>query len=255
MPWNAQKYLAFGGERTRPAADLLVRLPNTSPQTIVDLGCGPGNSTALLQARFPEASLVGLDSSEDMLNKARAANVRASFVLGDITSFEPEEPVDIMFANASLHWVNNHERQFPKLLGFVAKGGSLAVQMPNNFREPTHALLRQIASLPAFAEQLAGKLQPVNVLDACSYHRLLTPFGQVDLWETTYLHSLAGEDAVLDWVRGTTLLPVRKTLSASAYAEFEREYGAALKVAYPQEKNGRTLLPFRRIFLVVQKTT
>lgn len=255
MPWSSRTYLTFGNERTRPAADLLARLPDCSPEHVVDLGCGPGNSTALLCARFPNARIVGVDSSEDMLKKARSANLKATFILADLQQHVPDKPVDVLFANAVLHWIDDHAALFPKLCAQLGRGGLLAVQMPNNFAEPTHTLMRQVASMPAFQAKLDGQLQPVAVQSPRVYHRLLSPIGLVDLWETTYYHVLSGRDPVLDWVRGTTLVPVRKALSASDYATFEETYGALLREAYPQEEDGRTILPFRRIFIVVQKTT
>lgn len=255
MPWRATTYLAHGGERTRAAVDLLARVPCASPQSVVDLGCGPGNSTEVLRARWPSASILGLDTSEDMLAKARSSGIAASFVRADVATWGPEAPVDVIFANAVLHWLPEHAQLFPRLMRFVAPGGALAVQMPNNFAAPTHQIMRELAASPPFADVLSAALPKVSVLEAAAYYRLLAPFGQVDLWETTYFHELTGQDPVLSWVRGTTLVPVRDALSASAYSAFEKEYAARLRAAYPQEKSGTTLLPFRRIFVVVQKTT
>jgi trans-aconitate 2-methyltransferase len=253
MTWNASRYLVFGGERTRAAADLLARVPCESPKVVVDLGCGPGNSTEILCDRFPQANVIGLDTSEDMLARARTRNacMRASFVRGDVATWTPEAPVDLVFANAVLHWLPDHAELFPRFVRALAKGGVLAVQMPRNFEAPTHRILRALAEEPPWAERLQGVIPPVSVLDPASYHRMLRPFGEVDVWETSYLHALTGPDPVLAWVHGTALVPVRETLDANRYAEFEKEYGARLREAYPPEGDGTTLLPFQRVFVVV----
>jgi trans-aconitate 2-methyltransferase len=253
MVWSASQYLAFGGERTRAAADLLARVPCESPSAVVDLGCGPGNSTEILVARYPDANVIGLDTSEDMLARARKNPRlgRASFVEGDVATWTPEAPVDLVFANAVLHWLPDHASLFPRLVRGLAKGGVLAAQMPKNFDAPTHRLLGEVAAEPPWANLLERAIPPVSVLDAAPYQRLLRGFGRVDVWETEYLHTLEGPDPVLAWVRGTALVPVREALPREMYAAFEVEYGARLREAYPPEEDGTTLLPFRRIFIVL----
>ena len=251
MTWNAATYLAFGGERTRAAIDLLHRVPIASPEAVVDLGCGPGNSTELLRARFPEARIVGVDSAPDMIARATRSGVQAEWLLADAATWSPTAPVDLVFANALLHWLPDHARLLPRLAGYLRPGGVLAVQMPKNFEAPTHRLMRAVAGDGPWAETLGARLPEVSVLDAQSYVRLLRGLGRVDVWETEYLHVLEGPDPVLGWVRGTALVPVKEALSAEMYADFEAAYAARLREAYPPEEDGKTLLPFRRIFVVV----
>ncbi len=251
MTWNAATYLAFGGERTRAAMDLLQRVPLDAPELVVDLGCGPGNSTELLRTRYPEARLVGVDAAPDMLARAASSGVRAEWREGDVATWSPPEPVDLLFANAVLHWLPDHARLLPRLVGHLRPGGVLAAQMPRNFAAPTHRLMRAVAADGPWAEALAARLSEVSVLDAPGYQRLLRPLGRVDVWETEYLHVLRGPDPVLGWVRGTALVPVKEALSAEMYAGFEAAYAARLREAYPPEEDGTTLLPFRRIFVVV----
>lgn len=251
MTWSAATYLAFGGERTRAAMDLLQRVPLEAPEVVVDLGCGPGNSTELLRARYPEARIVGVDAAPDMLARAQRSGVQAEWQAGDVATWSPQAPVDLLFANAVLHWLPDHARLLPKLVAHLRPGGVLAAQMPRNFEAPTHRLMRAVAADGPWAATLAARLPAVSVLDAPGYQRLLRPLGRVEVWETEYLHVLRGPDPVLGWVRGTTLVPVQEALSEEMYADFEAAYAARLREAYPPEEDGTTLLPFRRIFVVV----
>jgi trans-aconitate 2-methyltransferase len=253
MTWSPERYLAFGDERTRPAIDLLARVPLVAAARVVDLGCGPGNSTALLAARWPGAVVTGVDSSTAMLAKARASGVPARWVEADIATWTADDPLDLIFANAALHWVEDHATLLPRLLGGLRPGGALAVQMPRNFAAPSHALLRATAAQEPWAGRLAGVLDREPVAAPPWYYRLLAPrAAALDIWETEYLHVLDGDDPVLRWAGGSALHPVREALEPEAFAAFEAAYAARLREAYPKGADGRTLFPFRRLFIVAQ---
>jgi len=251
--WNPAQYMKgnMGDLRTRPVHDLIARIPVEGAQRVVDLGCGPGNSTAPLKARWPEAAVSGIDSNPAMLEKARASHRDLTFDQGDISVWRPDGPVDVIFANASIHWVPEHKTLLPRLLGHLNSGGCLAIQQPNNFAAPSHALIAEVADLPDFRDALAGKLVGDFVRDVRFYHDLLRPLtSHLDIWETEYAQPLIGDDPVLEWVRGTTLLPVRQALSDEAFAAYESIYRQKLRTAYPKAPDGTTLFPFRRMFMV-----
>jgi trans-aconitate 2-methyltransferase len=251
MSWNPERYLAFGGERTRPAVDLLARVPLAAPARVADLGCGPGNSTALLAARWPDAEVIGIDSSREMLAKAEADGIRASWQQADIASWTPDAPFDLLFSNAALQWVPDHAGLLPRLLGHLRPGGVLAVQMPRNFAAPSHTLLRAVANEGPWAERLAPRLDGKPVAAPECYHDLLAPHAAaLDIWQTEYMHVLDGDDPVLSWVRSTALRPVSAALNAAEQAGFEAEYARRLRAAYPRRPDGHTLFPFRRLFMV-----
>jgi trans-aconitate 2-methyltransferase len=249
--WDPAAYLRFAGERARPFLDLLARVDVSAPGTVVDLGCGDGSTTALLADRWPAARVTGIDSSPEMLTVA-PRRPQLEFRLGDVRDWQPQEPVDVVVCNAVLHWVPGHERLLARWAQWLAPGGALAVQVPGNFRAPTHALLAGLCRAPAWAERLADAAPaPSAVLEPAGYLDVLTGAGlSADVWETTYLHVLSGEDPVLAWVRSTALRPVLARLDEAAAAVFTAEYAAALRAAYPRRPDGSTLLPFRRLFAV-----
>jgi len=251
MTWNPERYLAFGGERTRPAVDLLARVPLARPARVADLGCGPGNSTRLLCERWPEADVVGIDSSAAMLAKAEGSGIQARWLESDIAAWTPDAPYDLLFSNAALHWLPDHARLLPRLLGHLRPGGGLAIQMPRNFTAPAHTLLREVASAGPWAERLAPRLAEEPVAAPEWYHDLLAPLAAaLDIWQTEYLHVLDGDDPVLNWVRGSALRPVIAALSAEEQVLLEAEYARRLRLAHPKRPDGHTLFPFRRLFIV-----
>lgn len=250
--WDPGQYLkgAMGDLRTRPAVDLLNRVIHDAPRRVVDLGCGPGNSTRLLRARWSGTSVSGIDNSPAMLEKAAAEDAAIDWQLADIADWQPDADTDVIFANASLHWVPDHAGLFTRLARALPSGGVLAVQMPNNFAAPSHTLIREVAERPEFRAALTGKLVGDFVQPPSFYHGLLRALpGRVDVWETEYLQSLTGEDPVLEWVRGTTLLPVQQNLSADDFDSFTGIYRAQLRQAYPMASDGITVFPFRRMFI------
>jgi trans-aconitate 2-methyltransferase len=255
LTWNPERYLSFGDQRTRPALDLLARVPLMDATLIADLGCGPGNSTALLAERWPEAAIVGVDSSPEMLAKARASGVRATWLQADIAAWAPDRPLDLIYSNAALHWLGDHALLLPRLLSQLRAEGVLAVQMPRNFAAPSHTLLRATAANGPWAGRLAGILDERRVAAPEWYYDLLAPLAQgLDIWETEYLHVLEGDDPVLNWTRGTALRPLMQALDAEQFAAFEAAYAARLRTAYPRRADGRTPFPFRRLFIVAQRS-
>lgn len=255
--WNPQQYLKFSDHRLRPALELLARIPLETPETVVDLGCGAGNVTLALAKRWPAAQVYGLDNSMEMLAKARATSAAVNWREADAATWQPDEPVDIVYSNATLHWVDNHARLFPRLVTAVRKGGCLAVQMPRSWDLPSHRLMREVladhdgkgSTLGAAALRQAVARRWVD--DADRYYDLLSArVSDIDIWETEYLHLFDGEDPVLEWVHGTGLRPILKGLDDDERNTFLHEYRRRLKEAYPSCEDGRTLYHFRRLFIV-----
>jgi trans-aconitate 2-methyltransferase len=252
MSWHPERYLAFDDHRTRPAADLLARVPLRNPERVADLGCGPGNSTALLAARWPEARVVGVDSAPAMLATARASGVRAEWQEADIAAGAPDAPFDLVFSNAALQWLPDHAALLPQLLARVRPGGFLAIQMPHNFQAPSHALLRAVAAEGPWAARLPREMRPGPVAEPEWYCDLLAPrAASLDIWQTEYLQLLEGEDPVLRWTEATALRPVTLALDETEGEAFKAVYAARLRTAYPRRADGRTLFPFKRLFMVV----
>lgn len=252
--WDPATYLRFAGERARPFADLLARVDAADPRTVVDLGCGEGALTASLALRWPAARVIGVDSSSSMLAAAErhAQPGRVEFLAGDVRTWQPDGPVDVLVSNAVLHWVPGHERLVGRWGAALSPGGWLAVQVPGNVRAPTHALLAELCRAPEWADRLAGEAPaPGTVGDPADWFDVLAGAGlEPDVWETTYVHALQGPDPVLGWVRSTVLRPVLARLDDDAAARFTAQYAAALRAAYPARADGSTLLPFRRVFAV-----
>jgi trans-aconitate 2-methyltransferase len=261
MRWNPAQYLQFAGERLRPAMDLLARVPLERPGTIVDLGCGVGNVTMLLGERWPDAHIVGVDSSPDMLREARAAtrnDRRFTFVASDLAQWRPDAPVDLVYSNAALHWLPDHAALFARVATMVAQGGVLAVQMPDNFRAPSHTLIADIARSERWRTRLGGIVREPPVAVPADYYSWLAPLmAPVDIWLTEYLQILEprrdGEHPVAAWTRGTWLVPFLDALDEHDRAEFLGEYMQRLALEYPARHDGRTLFPFRRLFVVATR--
>ncbi len=251
VEWNPAQYLLFSEERVRPALDLMARVPTPRPARIVDLGCGAGNVTTILKHRFPEADVLGIDSSAAMLEKARDAAPNCRFAQADIAAWEPETTPDLIFSNAALHWTSEHETLFPRLLGLVARGGCLAVQMPAMHDAPLRALQYEVAAEGPWADHLRGIGSAPPILEAGIYWDLLRPrAASLDIWETIYLHPLQGEDAVVQWAMGTSLRPFLDALPAAEREAFRNAYAEAVRPHYPRRQDGTTLLPFRRLFII-----
>jgi len=251
MAWDPGQYLKFDDERIRPGRDLIGRIPSTAPRRIIDLGCGTGDLTAELAARWPDAQVSGLDSSPDMLATAQSRHPSVDWISSDIAAWSPDMTFDLIFSNAALHWLSDHRDLFPRLVASLAPGGVLAVQMPRNFDQPSHRLMNTVAEDGPWADRMADAIQPWPMLEPATYRLLLTPLSAaVDIWETIYWHVLDGDDPVLEWVRSTGLRPYLAALTDTERPAFEAAYAARLREAYPKQPDGKTLLPFRRLFLV-----
>lgn len=244
--WDPALYLDFDDHRARPFHDLLARVRAAAPRRVVDLGCGPGNMTALLAARWPEAVLEALDSSAEMVAAARGSGVPAQRQA--VEDWAPEPDTDLVVTNAVLQWVPTHRALLSAWLRALPAGATFAMQVPGNFAAPSHALARSLA-----AERGITLRGEVGVAEPAEYAALFAAAGaEVDVWETTYVHRLTGEDPVLHWISGTALRPVRDALAERDYEAFTADLAPRLREAYPADPKGHTWFPFRRIFAVAQ---
>ena len=256
--WNPQLYRQFEDERTRPAAELLARVPLEAPSRVVDLGCGPGNSTELLVRRFPGAQVLGIDTSESMLGSARARLPDTVFAWGDIATWAPAsdaEAPDLIYANAALQWVGDHQSLVPRLFAALAPGGVLAVQMPDNRAEPSHRHMRETAEMQPWAAPI-GDVNALRsgILPLADYYDMLAPHAaRVDVWHTVYQHPMASAQAIVEWVSGTGLKPFVDRLPPDLRPGYLAEYTRRIDAAYPARADGRRLLAFPRMFLVAQR--
>lgn len=256
MSWSAKQYVVFEDERTRPARDLLNAIPGKDVVSAIDLGCGPGNSTELLAAKFPKASVSGLDSSTDMIEAARKRLPKCEFNVNSIEAWNGPGSFDIILANAVLQWVPNHASLLPRLIERLGNQGSLAIQMPDNLNEPAHQLMRGIAGQQPWGHKLAeSSAERAAVESADWYYSLLRPLcSRVDIWRTTYHHPLAGgADAVVEWFKGSGLRPFLSLLNEVERDTYLSRYRAAIVDAYPALSDGTVLLPFPRLFIVATR--
>lgn len=253
--WDPRQYLRFSGERSRPFFDLLARVPDDNVRHAADLGCGPGELTHSLLARWPDAVIVGVDNSPDMLAAAARLPVspRLRFVEADLAMWQPDQPLDRIVSNAALQWLPNHAGLLERLVSLLAPGGVLAVQMPNNFDEPAHRLLAEVVTQEPWASAVGSWRERYFVETPAWYTDTLHALGvEVDAWETIYYHVLAGANAVLEWMKGTALRPVLTRLREDQQEPFLAVYGAKLLAAYPPGVHG-SLFPFRRLFLLARR--
>ncbi|HUN51936.1 MAG TPA: trans-aconitate 2-methyltransferase [Candidatus Sulfotelmatobacter sp.] len=252
--WDSQQYLKFAGERTQPSIDLAARVTLAAPRRVIDLGCGPGNSTAVLAARWPQAEITGLDNSREMLAQAKADHPDMRWIEGDIAGWQAEQPYDLVFTNAALQWVPDHARLMPALLAQVAPGGALAVQMPRNGDNPAHAAMRTVAAEGPWASRIARPRGNIAVEPPGFYYDLLRPLAKrFEVWETEYQHVLADVPAIVEWVRGTGLRPYIDPLGPDERKEFLARYLARLEQAYKPQADGKVILPFRRLFFIASR--
>ena len=249
--WDPAQYARFSDARTRPARELIARIPDRDYATIVDLGCGDGPVTALLVERWPTAQITGIDSSEPMLAKARELCPRVTFVEGDVATWQSTQPSDLIFSNATLQWLDRHDNLLPKLVRMLAPGGVVAIQMPGNFDAPSHRLLAALATSSNWNARTGHLVRHTPVQQPSYYVDLLAPLtGRIEVWETTDLLMLDGENAVLEWMKGTALRPYLTALSQTDAALFQQHLVERLSAANPRRPDGKTLFPFRRIYFV-----
>lgn len=253
--WDAGLYLRHGRERTQAAIDLAARVQFAGPRRIIDLGCGPGNSTAVLRARWPDAQITGLDQSEEMLAEARRAFPAGEWLRADIANWAAGQPYDLVYSNAALQWVHGHAQLIPHLLEQVAPGGALAVQMPAHFESPLHLRMRQIALDARWRDRMGGAINSLVEEPPAYYYDLLSPrCSHVEIWETEYSHVMESASAILEFIRGTGLRPYLEALGN----DFDREHymrllADAVAHDYPQRSDGKVLFPFRRLFFIAYR--
>lgn len=250
MPdWNPTLYMQYGAERSRPAAELLARIAPENVASVVDLGCGPGNSTALLQQRWPNAVITGIDTSVAMLDEARNALPTCHFIRADIRDFRPASPPDVLYANASLQWIPDHYELFPHLVSLLNTNGVLAVQMPDNWLEPSHVLMREVAFEQDYPNRGRDALPGIH-----AYYDILSEAGcEVDIWRTTYYHQMRSHQAIIDWVSATGLRPWLQDLNEHEQHHFLTRYHQLLQEQYPLQEDGQILLAYPRLFIVARR--
>ena len=253
MSWSAKQYVTFENERNRPIRDLLAAVPDIDARTVVDVGCGPGNSTETLMARFPNAAASGFDSSPDMIEAASKRLPQVHFEIADIKAWHAPGPFDVILANAVFQWLPDHASLFPALVAKLSPGGSLAVQMPDNLEEPAHRLMREVAADGPWASKLSevAKARTPMASPAWYFELLRSCGAKPDVWRTTYHHPLAGgADAVVEWFKGSGLRPFLDPLTEDERLAFLERYKTAVGLAYPASADGTVLLPFPRLFVI-----
>ena len=250
--WSAKQYLKFENERTRPARDLLAQVPLDDPKRVVDLGCGPGNSTELLVERFPDAEVVGVDSSPDMLQQARERLERCAFVESDLSTWAPKQSTDLLFGNAVFQWVPDHPKVLARLLQALPAGGVLAVQMPDNTREPALMLMEKVAASGSWAGAIAQAAAARRHLPPPGdYYDLLRPLcSHIDIWHTHYNHIIENHAGVVEWFKGSALRPFLAPLDAATRESFTARYIDEIRLAYPARSDGRVMLKLPRLFIL-----
>ena len=255
MAWDPAQYEKFKKERSRPFFDLLAQLDDIEPKAVVDLGCGTGELTAELTKKWPQATVVGVDNSPEMLEKSKAyASERLRFELNEMSQWSPIAPVDLLFSNAAFHWLKPHEEQIQRLAGFVTRGGTFAFQAPNQYREPSHTIIQDVRNAAEW-KQLIGSATSDGYLAAPSWYLdTLREMGfATRLWETIYYQVLEGDNAALEWVKGTALRGVLAKLDLEQQKRFLAQCAEKFSAAYPKTKGG-TLFPYRRMFVVAKRS-
>jgi trans-aconitate 2-methyltransferase len=259
VTWDPDSYMAFADLRSRPGLELIARINHPNPEVIVDLGCGPGHLTAVLARRWPDARIVGIDDSAAMLERAASQFPSQQWPTikwqhAEIATWVPSYPVSIVFSNAALHWLGNHRVLFPHLLSLISIGGVLAVQMPDNWDQPSHRQVSRLVDDPLWRSRTALAFLGHPVADPAEYRSWLRPMAvDIDLWRTTYHHVLEGPEAILEWVKGSVLRPILAALQPDEAEDFVSQLAEAYRTAYPPEADGMTTFPFSRLFIVARR--
>ena len=256
MPtWDADLYLQFASERTQPSLDLIVRTNVSSPARIIDLGCGPGNSTQILRHRWPKADITGLDSSVEMIAAASQAYPTEKWVLADAATWKTDAPLDVVFSNATLQWLPDHARLFPHLMAQVAPAGALAIQIPAHYKSPLHQVTLEVAKDSSWCDRMEAPRNALTEEQPSFYYDVLQPLAsRLDIWETEYYHLMDSPQAIVDWFRGTGLRPFLEMLETEEQKQrFQQMLLDGYTQAYPRQKDGRVLFPFRRLFMVAYR--
>lgn len=255
MAWDAEHYLRYGDERTRPAVDLAARIPLGNPGTILDLGCGPGNSTQVLRRRWPAAEITGLDSSPEMIETARGRFPEGNWVLADMADYTAAQPFDLVFSNAALQWVPDHRELIPRLFSLAAAGGVFAFQIPCDRYAAVRRHIREISEDPAWCERMEGPRAMLTMEEAAVYYDALADSAsRLDVWETEYFHVMNGTADIVDWISSTGMRPYLEALDSDADRErFTTMLRERVAESYPRRVDGKVLYPFRRLFVVAQR--
>lgn len=252
--WDPNQYLRFSDQRLRPALDLLAHVPLESPKLIYDLGCGPGTVTAHIKSRWPGAEVVGVDASEDMLAAGRAQYPEIDWQVADLKTWNPRTAPELLYSNAALHWLGDHAMLFSRLVSLLPPDGVLAVQMPRNFAEPSHTTIFETIRAHSWEDRLLSLINETPTLEPTFYYDLLRPLvASLDVWETQYYQVMDGENPVVEFTKGSFLRPILEALTEEEAEEFLREYAERVAPHYPRRADGTTLLPFRRLFLMMTK--
>lgn len=254
--WSSRQYLIFENERTRPVRDLLSAVPLEAAREVIDLGCGPGNSTEVLARRFPSAKVAGLDSSADMIAAARKRMPDVEFEVADIHTWQTSTAYDVILSNAVFQWAPGHETLFPALAAKLAEGGSLAIQMPDTMDEPPHRMMRELAQDGPWADKLKDASQSRTALNSAQwYYELLSPHcSRVDIWRTTYYHVLKdGPAAIVEWFKGSALRPFLDPLDEEEKQAYLARYTSLIEQTHRAQADGSVLLPFPRLFMVATR--
>jgi len=255
MDWDPELYLKFANERTQPAIDLVARIGLAAPGSIIDVGCGPGNSTQLLARRWPDAQITGLDSSEKMIARAREDFPQLNWVVADATKFAAGRQWDLVFSSAALQWMGDHEALLPRLFGWVNPAGALAVQLPVNKDSPLHQSVLAVAEEVRWRSRTAACAGLLTYAAATFYYDLLAREAvRLDSWETTYYHVLSSHQGLIEWYRGTGMRPFLERLQTDAdRREFEAEVMEKCRGDYPVRQDGKVLYPFKRLFFIAYR--
>lgn len=261
--WSANQYLKFGNERTRAVRDLVSNIPLKAPKRIIDLGCGPGNSTAVLASRWPDAQVSGMDSSPDMLSKARASMPDVNFVQGDLHTYQPEPDTDLLFSNAVFHWLRSEQRipTILRLLKSQKAGGVLAFQVPDNYQEPSHKAMREVALLDGpwrehFQALPADKRPDLDPIETPAdwYNALIPLCEKVDVSHVLYQHVMEAPSSIVEWVKGSGLMPFLNPLPTQQVKDaYLKAYEQRLSEVYPRLADGKVMLRYPRLFVVATR--
>jgi len=254
-PWQPAVYLKFGRERTQPSVDLAARIEVDGVRRVLDIGCGPGNSTGVLKARWPAAHITGLDSSPEMIGRAKADYPDGDWVVADIREWHPGQSCDVVFSNATLHWVPEHERLIPRLFDMVRRGGAIAAQVPSVQDSPVHRAARRLAETGGWSRVLARGQEALTWHSEVFYYDQLAPLStRVELWHTTYYHLMSSHQEIIQWYSGSGLKAYLSRLSSEREREdFKEAVLAACQGDYPVLRDGKVLFPFKRFFMVAYR--
>lgn len=253
--WNSKEYLSFKNERTQPAFDLVNRIDIKAPQKIIDIGCGPGNSTAVLKQYFNNAEIIGIDSSEDMIDKAKSEYNDLTFINSDIRDIfiNEKESYDVVFSNACIQWIPEHKALIKNMIELLKDNGYLAIQIPYNYDEPIHKIINEVTKSEKW-KNLFDNHRERYVLEISEYYDLLSEVSSnFEMWQTIYFHKMKSYDNILEWYRGTGLRPYLEQLNEAQKIDFERDILIKIKQSYPMQKNGEIMFKFPRLFFIAEK--